>query len=88
MQGVLLNLKEDYGKFDILTKYILKLGTPLVFGIFVAMIFSKVLMLNGLYYDYLFRIHNELTLCFKESFGAVFLASYILQILYMAKDRA
>ena len=87
MQEVIKNFKEDFKKFNIISKYILKFVTPLIIGLIFAAALCRVMLVNGMYFNSLPRLYDEMLICLKESFGAVFLGAYFLQFLYMASQK-
>lgn len=87
MQVLFIKLKENYKKFNKLSKYILKFGTPIVFSLYLSALFCFIMIKFGISYDYLIRLQSELLECAKESFGSVFLCAFVIQIFFMAKDQ-
>ncbi len=83
MQALFKNFKEDFSKFNIISKYILKIGTSLIIGIILFALFVKayICFFNADCYFELF--FEDILECLKETFGAVYLGAFILEILHL-----
>lgn len=83
MQVVFKNIKEDFKKYNIISKYIIKIGTLILITLILFAIYIK-LYLSFIYSDCTVRLFFEDLLEYiKESFGAIYLSAFVLEILHL-----
>ena len=84
MQALIKEIHTFFRAFHPFCKRILKWGSPLVFSLFVAAGFCRLVAGQIGVYDKMLRLSSEFLLCGKEMFGAVVVSSLLLQLLCMA----
>ena len=83
MQTLFKNIKEDFKKYNIVSKYIIKIGTPLLLSLILCVIICKIEIASGAAPDSLVILFEDLLECIKESFGAIYFTAFFLEILHI-----
>ena len=83
MQALFENFKKDFKKFNIISKYILIIGTPIVLFIALVTLYCKISIIFGFANDIIYTNYKDLLMCLKESIGAVYFGSFFLEFLHL-----
>lgn len=87
MQVVFKNIREDFKKYNIISKYIIKIGTIILFGLITFAISVRIYIsfVNADCSVQLF--YEDLLECIKESFGSIYLSAFILEMLHINNNQ-
>lgn len=80
LQVIFKNIREDFKKYNIISKYILKIGTIILIGLitFAISVWVYISYVNPDCTVQLF--FEDLLECIKESFGSIYLSAFVLEI--------
>ncbi|MBO4339112.1 MAG: hypothetical protein J5877_04265 [Clostridia bacterium] len=82
MQVLFNNLREDFKKYNIVSKYILKIGTAILLILSLIAVTTKLIILSDVSPVSLDFFFEDLLECIKESFGAIYFGAFALEVLH------
>ena len=83
MQALFKNLKEDFKKYNIISKYIIKTGTVILVFLIVFAVTLKAYILNINADCSLQLLFEDLLECIRESYGAIYSCAFILEFFHL-----